>query len=73
MLAGLAGGVGTTAIQEINYFQANRVIPKAGKLKRRQFHTVAFETAEYLTRVRWVKSDKQPEPRLSSRREETEG
>ncbi|CAK9040474.1 unnamed protein product, partial [Durusdinium trenchii] len=30
----------------------------AGKLKRRQFHTVTFETAEYLTRVRWVKSDK---------------
>ena len=58
MLAGLAGGVGTSAIQEINYFQPNRVIPKAGKLKRRQFHTVTFETAECLTRVRWVKSDK---------------
>ena len=58
ILAGLAGGAGATAIQEVNYYQPNRLVAKTGKVKHRHFHTLCTECEDHLARIRWVKGEK---------------
>ena len=58
LLAGIAGGAGDPAIQEICHYQSPSVVHTSGRWKVRYLHTILVETEERVGKLKWARSDR---------------
>ena len=73
LLAGIAGGAGDPAIQEICQQQSPSVVHSNSRWRVRYLHTILVETEERVGKLKWARSDCVVKATLTVREKDKKG
>ena len=73
LLAGVAGGAGDPAIQEICHYQGPSVVHSSSRWRIRYLHTILVDTEERVGKLKWARSDRVVKATLTVREKDKKG